>query len=255
MKTLLLSLLAFLAFWGCAREKRLKIAASSVPHAEILEFIAPDMREAGYPIEIVVIDDYNLPNRMLAEGEVDANFFQHSAFLKQQIDHFGYDFVVLAQVHCEPLGLYSSKHEQLEIAKGMRIALPSDPSNERRALELLQDRGLLRLKGSGSTLLDIEPGSSQVQILEVDAPLLVRTLPDVDYAVIPGNFALQGGLLESKKALFLERSERAYPNLLVVRREDSSNEALLKLAQLLRSDKVKNFIQQRYKGALQLCSN
>jgi D-methionine transport system substrate-binding protein len=257
MKTMIaLCAAAALSFlWGCHNgEKSLRVAATPVPHAEILESIQAEMKEKGITLEIVEVDDYNLPNRLLLEKQVDANFFQHEPFLKSQEEEFGYAFTVLAKVHVEPLGVYSKKIQTLsQIRQRAVVAIPSDPSNEARALHLLEEEGLIRLHENATvlaTILDIVENPKNLQFQELDAALLSRVLPDVDLAVIPANFALQAGLCPQRSSLLLESGVSPYANLLVIRKGEENRPELQLLAQLLRSEKTKIFMCEQYKGSL-----
>lgn len=252
-------LLCSLCLFSCqSGEKRLKIAASSTPHAEMLEVIRKDLKEKGITLEIVVIDDYHLPNRLLAEKQVDANFFQHGPFLENEIADFGYSLTPLAKIHIEPLGIYSRKFRKLaEVPDHAKITIPSDPSNEARALLLLEEAKLIKLrdkKGHFPTMVDIDYNPHSYQVTELDAPLLPRTLNDTDLAVIPGNFALQAHLFP-EEALFLEGANSPYVNILVVRKGEEEREDLRLVAQLLRSQKVAYFLKERYHDGVILVPN
>lgn len=235
------------------KKKTLKVAATPVPHAEMLELIKPDLKEKGIDLKIVVVEDYQLPNRLLAERQVDANFFQHEPFLKAQIEAFHYQIVSLKKIHYEPLGLYSKNCCQLEeVSKGAKIAIPNDPSNETRALIFLEKLRWISLKNSSiqATVLDIEENPHQLKILEIDAPLLPRVLCDVNFAVIPGNFALQAGLNPQEEALWLEEGSSSYANLLVVRKGDEEREDLILLSRALCSPKMTQYLEVHFRGAV-----
>lgn len=251
MKTLFVALVCALLAVSCTRgEKKLRVAATSVPHAQMLECIQPEMKKRGVPLEIVVVDDYNLPNRLLAEGEVDANFFQHLPFLESQRKP---QLTVLAYIHYEPLGLYSSKWKSLtDLKEGARLSIPSDPANEARALLFLESLKLVILKNKGFSLAtprEIAQNLRQLKFEEIDAPLLAHTLPDVDFAVIPANVALMSGLNPLVDALALEKSTE-YQNVLVVRKGEEGREDLVLLASLLTSEKMREFLLSKYKGAV-----
>lgn len=252
MRILLMLMLGIL--FGCSHsnEKCLKVAATSVPHAEILEFIKPELKKEGIDLDIVITDDYQLPNRLLAEKEVDANFFQHRPFLESQEKLYGDRLVVLAEVHYEPLGIYSEKLGSLtDLKEGSRVSIPSDPSNEERALLLLENQGLIKLKkGSLVTPQEIIENSKKLKFIEVDAPMLPRTLQDVQMAVIPSNFALAAGL-DPCKTLAQESQSTIYQNVLVVRKEDLQRSDLQILKKYLTSPSVKDYILRNYKCALQ----
>jgi D-methionine transport system substrate-binding protein len=252
----LTGLTSLLSFAGCqTHEKTLKVAATPVPHADLLEAVKPELEKEGINLKIVEVDDYNLPNRLLYEKQVDANFFQHRPFLDEQNQRFGYNLKLLVAVHIEPLGIYSQKIKSLDLLKeGAIVAIPSDPTNEARALSLLQEAGLIELKsnfkGRFATVYDIEENPKNLKIEEVDAAFLPRALADVDLAVIPANFALQAHLNPTKDALALESSESPYANIVVVREGEENREDLQKLKAALTSEKMCEYILEKYKGVI-----
>jgi D-methionine transport system substrate-binding protein len=241
--------------FGCqtSDDKQVKVAATAVPHAEILEQIVPALEEKGINLKIVVVDDYNLPNRMLAEKEVDANFFQHRPFLELYQKEFGYDFVPLAAVHLEPMGIYSQKVKNLQdVEAGNVVAIPADPTNQARALALLEKAGFITMgrHDVAASVRDIRENKRKLKFLEVDSAFLARTMHDVALAVITANFAMEAGLNPNKDALLLEDSDSAFVNLFVVRREDADKAEMVAIKQALQSSKTRAFIEQRYKGAI-----
>lgn len=257
MKTiscLFLSVLSFCLF-SCNNNSHLqtlKVAATSVPHAEILEFVKPDLKAEGIDLQILVVEDYNTPNRALADKEVDANFFQHPSFLELQIKDFDYPLEILGAVHIEPMGLYSHKHKKIQdLQDKAKIALPSDPSNQARALKLIEQIGLITLNNKNSlpSVLDIGDNPHGFKFIEIDSPLLTRSLDDVDAAAITTNFALQGGL-NPKQAMAIEDSHSDYVNVVVIRKGDHDRTDLKALIKTLQSEKVRNFIEEYYKGAI-----
>lgn len=239
------------------QEKTLKVAATPVPHAEILNLIKPDLKERGISLEIIEMDDYNLPNRLLAEKQVEANFFQHEPFLKEQENEFGYHFFTLVCVHIEPLGIYSKRITSLhDLSQGGWVAIPNDPTNEARALDLLVQEGLITLnlnKNVLATVSAIQENPKKLRFHEVDAALLPRILPDVDIAVIPANFALQAHLLPAHDALLLESGYSPYANIVVAREGEEDREEFKFLKEALTSEKVRNYLIQTYQGAIQPC--
>lgn len=242
---------------GCGEapstSQRLRIAATSIPHAEILEVAKADLVDQGVELEIVVMDDYQIPNRALADGEVDANFFQHQPFLNSQMEQFGYQLHSFVTVHLEPMALYGGKVHSLEALpeKGV-VALPSDPTNQARALLLLEKEGIIELhkRGIEATVFDISKNPKQLTFLEIDAPLLARTLADVDIAAITTNFALQAEVLADGDAFAIEAIESPYANVVVVRKGDEEQISLRLLKEVLTSEKMKKFIQKQYQGAI-----
>lgn len=271
MKKIAALLLVGLAFVGCGDGKKdgestaqghnvgqdskvvLKVGATPVPHAEILEFIKPDLEKEGIDLQIVQFTDYVTPNSALNDGSLDANFHQHKPFLDSLINDRGYALTPIANIHVEPIGLYSSKFKNIdELPNGAVIAIPNDPSNGGRALLLLEAEKLIKLADSTNlqaTELDIVENPKELKIKPVEAALLPRTLGDVDAAVINGNYALQAGL-NSADALILEGAQSPYANILVVQSSKVDDENLQKLKNVLQSQKVKDFIQEKYKGEI-----
>lgn len=256
IKTFLTCLIAtglaiFLTSCGGSSKPTLKVAATSVPHAELLELIRPDLQAQNIELEILIIDDFNTPNRALADREVDANFFQHLPFLEAQKKDFGYDLDGYAAIHLEPMALYSKRHKSLAgIKEGGKIAVPSDPSNQARALALCEQIGLITLKPKGpkTSILDIEKNPLNLTFVEMDSPLLSRSLDDVDAAAISTNFALLGKLNPKKDALAMEKGESRYANILVIRHGEEERPELQALKMALTSEKVRQYIQYNYKG-------
>ena len=250
---LVLFLTLYLA--GCqSKETTLTVAATPVPQAEILEAARSNLEKQGICLKIVEVDDYNLPNRLLYEKQVDANFFQHRPYLDEQNQRFGYHLGTLTSVHIEPMGIYSKKITTLDALKeGAIIALPSDCTNESRALGLLEDLGILKLKEekrSHATTYDIVDNPKNLKFEELDAAFLPRTLVDVDAALIPANYALQAHLNPLTDALALEPCDSPYANLVVIRKGDEGREDLQKLKEALTSEEVRAFILKKYRGAL-----
>ena len=236
-----------------AEVKTLKVGATPVPHAEILEFIKPDLEKEGIDLQIVQFTDYVTPNSALNDGSLDANFHQHKPFLDSLINDRGYTLTPIANIHVEPIGLYSTKFKDIdELPHNAVIGIPNDPSNGGRALLLLEAEKLIKLADSTNlqaTELDIVENPKELKIKPVEAALLPRTLGDVDAAVINGNYALQAGL-NSADALILEGAQSPYANILVVQSSKVDDENLQKLKKALQSQKVKDFIQEKYKGEI-----
>lgn len=239
-----------------ARVVTLKIGVSPVPHGDIIKFINENLAEkAGLQLDIVEFTDYVQPNLALADGQLDANFFQHLPYLEDFCKEHKLDLVSVAAVHIEPLGVYSKKVKTLaDIPDKAVIAIPNDATNGGRALDLLAANGLLKLKdGAGikATVKDIVENPKQLDIKEIEAAQLVRTLDDVSAAVINGNYAIDAGLKPNKDALVLESGENnPYANILVVKKGRENDEAIQKLARLLTSPEVKKFIEEKYEGAV-----
>lgn len=236
-----------------AEEVTIKVGASAVPHAQILNVVKDDLKKEGINLEIVEFTDYVIPNTALEDGDLFANFFQHVPYLESFNADHGTHLVSVGPVHVEPLSLYSNKIKNIdELKDGAKIAIPNDPTNEARALILLEDKGLIKLKDKTnlkSTPIDIVENAKNIEFEEADAALLPRVLDDVDGAIINTNYALEANL-DPKTAIFTEGAESPYANVLVVRAEDKDSETAKKLLQILQSDKVKEFIEKEYKGSV-----
>ena len=235
----------------------IRIAATPLPHMEILTFVRDNLAaDAGLELDLQEQTEYPIPNRLLSEGEVDANFFQHLPYLETEIAENGYELTPFEGVHIEPLGIFSdSLSSPEEIEDGASVGVPNDPTNRGRALALLAAEGLLTLaegiEPTEATIDDIDENPQNLEFAEIDAALLPRTLGDYAIAVINGNYALEADLSPAEDALALESGEdNPYANMLVVRTEDAENEALLALDELLHSDDVKSFIEENYSGAV-----
>ena len=238
--------------------KTITVGASPRPHAEILKAAKDVLAEAGYTLEVVEFTDYVTPNTALVEGELDANYFQHIPYLNNFNKENNGDLVPAIEMHYEPFGIYPGKTATLdEVADGATIAVPNDGSNETRALLLLQDAGLIKLKDgidptSDATKLDIVENPKNLDIQEIAAEQLPRSLQDVDLAVINGNYALQADLNAKEDSLITENPEYAqvYVNVIACRSGDEDSEKIQALAEALQSDTVKQFIEETYKGAV-----
>lgn len=232
----------------------LKIGASAVPHAEILEHIKPDLEDQGITLEIIEFSDYVTPNLALESKELDANFFQHVPYLESFEEERGIDLENAGNVHIEPLGLYSKKiTSKDQIEDNMKIALPNDPTNQGRALILLEQNEIIKLKpdsGLEADLNDIELNPKNIEFIPVEAASLPRVLEDVDCAIINTNYALEADLDLEKDALIKEGAESPYANIVAVRPENIEDERIIKLVEALQSTKVKTFIEEKYKGAV-----
>ena len=235
---------------------KVKVGASPVPHAEILAYIRDNLAAAaGLEIEIVEFTDYVQPNLALNDGQLDANFFQHLPYLENFNANRGTDLVSIANVHIEPLGIYSKTITDLsQVPDGAVVIIPNDDTNGGRALNLLAANGFITLKpdaGFSATVADIADNPKNLKISELESAQLVRALDDAALAVINGNYALEGGLIPSKDALALESSENnPYVNILAVKRGSENDEAILALVKLLTSAEVKAFIEEKYAGSV-----
>lgn len=237
-----------------AQTKKITVGASPSPHREILRRAKDDLRRLGYELEIVEFTDYVQPNIALDSGDIDANFFQHTPYLESFNADYGLDLVSVAKIHFEPLGVYPGKTDSVEgLKEGAVIAVPNDESNEARALILLQQLGIITLKeGAGlkATALDIAENPLNVQIYEIEAAQLPNILPDVDLAVINGNYAVSAGILDKQLASEDSSGEVAdtYANIVAVKAGNENSEAVQALVKALTSDKVRDFINEKYQG-------
>lgn len=234
---------------------RLVIAATPVPHAEILEFVKPMLAKEGVELEVKVFTDYVQPSMQTNEKRVDGNFFLHQPYLdafkqKQKNDIQ----TVVAKVHVEPLGAYSAKHKSVAaIPEGATVAIPNDPSNSGRALLLMARNGLITLKdlnNISATQKDIADNPKKLKIRELEAATLPRVLNQVDLAVINTNYAIEAKLNPVKDSLFIEDATSPYANLLVAREDNATSPAIKKLAAALNSPEVRQFLADKYQGAV-----
>ena len=236
----------------------LKVAASPTPHAEILNVAKDILAEQGITLEVVEFSDYVQPNLVTESGEVDANYFQHTPYLESFNEETGTHLVSVGAIHYEPFGIYPGKSNDLaNIADGATIAVPNDTTNEARALQLLAAQGLITVRdGAGltATVNDITENPHNLQIEEIEAAQLPRTVQDVDFAVINGNYAMEAGFSVGKDALATEdassEAAQTYANVLVVKEGNENNPAIQALLKALQSDEVKNYIDQTYDGAV-----
>jgi D-methionine transport system substrate-binding protein len=241
-----------------ASSEPLKVGASPVPHAEILDFVQKNLAEkAGLKLEVKTYDDYIQPNVALQEGQLDANYFQTVPYLDaQKKDNPDYsDLVALKPVHLEPLGIYSKKIKDIAaVPNGASVTLSNDPANETRGLKLLQQAGLVKLKADApdnATPRDLESNPKDLKFTTIAPANLPRTLDDTDLSVINGNYAIEAKLTPAKDALVLEKAQgNPNANLVVVKQDEQSDPRVQKLERLLHSPEVKQFIQDKYQGSV-----
>ena len=237
--------------------KEIVVGASPAPHAEILEAAKPVLEEMGYSLKIVEYTDYVQPNLALDAGDLDANYFQHYPYLEQFIAENGTKLASAGKIHYEPFGIYAGKTAALaDLADGAKVAVPNDATNEARALLLLEAEGLIKLTegiGLKATKTDIVENTKNLEILEIEAAQLPRSLQDVDIAVINGNYAIDAGLKVSD-ALAVEASDSVaadtYGNVVAVQEGKENDEAVQALMKALTSDTVKDFMEATYEGAV-----
>ncbi len=233
------------------------VGASPSPHAEILKAIEDEIKAAGYELKVVEYNDYVQPNVALSEGDLDANYFQHKPYLDNYNQENGTDLVSAAAIHFEPMGIYAGKSSDIKnVPDGAKIAVPSDATNEARALLLLQDQGVLKLKdGAGleATKNDIAENPHNVEFVEVEAASVPRTLQDADFGVINGNYALSAGL-DTTATLASEGADseaaKTYANIVAVRKGEDQTDKTKALVKALTSDTAKKFIEDTYKGSV-----
>lgn len=239
-------------------DKKITVAASATPHAEILEEAKTLLKDKGYELEVKVFDDYVQPNNVVESGEFDANYFQHVPYLEQFNEEKGTHLVVAGKIHYEPFGIYpGTKKDLKDIAKGDKIAVPNDTTNEARALLLLQDNGIIKLKdGAGikATVNDIEENPNNIEIVELEAAQVPRVVNEVAYVVLNGNYALEANYTVKKDALAYEKSDseaaKTYVNVIAVKEGNENSKKIKALVDVLKSDSIKKFINEKYDGAV-----
>ena len=242
---------------GSTGGKTVTVGATPAPHAAILEVAKKLMEADGYTLDIKEFNDYVTPNTSLEDGSLDANYFQHVTYMNDFNDERGTHLVNAAGIHYEPLGLYGGKTASLaDLADGAKIAVPNDATNEARALLLLEQEGLIKLKegvGVSATKSDVEENPHNFEFVEMEARLTPTVLQDVDMAVVNGNYAIDAGL-KIADALAVESAEgdaaEAYVNVIAVKEGNENDEGIQELIKCLKSDEVKSFIEETYDGAV-----
>ena len=242
---------------SAASDNVITVGASPSPHAEILEAIKPELEAQGYELKVVEYSDYVQPNVALSEGDLDANYFQHLPYLENYNTENGTDLASAGAIHFEPMGLYAGKSSNItNVPDGAKIAVPSDATNEARALLLLQDQGVIKLTdgvGLEATANDIVENPHNVELVEVEAAAVPRSLQDVDFGVINGNYALSAGL-DTSATLASEGADseaaQTYANIIAVRNGDKNSEKTQALLKALTSDTARKFIEDTYKGSV-----
>jgi D-methionine transport system substrate-binding protein len=243
---------------ACAQDKPIKVGVIAGPDSQTWQVVKKvAKRKEGLDIEVVEFNDYVQPNAALDAGDLDANAFQHQPYLDSQIRQRGYKIVNVGLTYISPLGIYAKKLKSLkDLPQGAKVSLPNDPSNENRALLLLQTQGVIKLKagaganGSNATPLDIESNPKKIKLVELDAAQLPRSLDDVDAAAINTNYALSAGLQPVKDAIAREDVHSPYANLIAVRTQDKNKPWVKKLVAAYQSPEVRQFIDKEFKGAV-----
>ncbi len=252
------TLAAFTACGGSGGEedKTIKVAASPSPHADILKAAADTLAEEGWTLEVVEMEDYITPNTATTDGDVDANYFQHVPYLESYNEENGTNLVAVADMHYEKMGIYAGTKSSLdEIADGDKIALPNDGTNELRALKILEDNGLIKLKdgiGTEATKLDIAENPKNLEIIELEAAQVPNALEDAAFCVINANYAFSADVID--KLLVVEgtdqEQEDTYVNVIVVNEENKDSEKTQALVNALHSDAVRQYIEDTFKGVV-----
>lgn len=249
---------------GCANgsqntdSKVIKVAASATPHSQILEQVKPILKEKGWDLQVTVFNDYVQPNLVVESGDFDANYFQHVPYLHSFNEEQDTNLVNAGSIHYEPFGIYPGKKASLnELAAGDEIAVPNDTTNEARALLLLQDNGIITLtSGAGltATVNDIVDNPLGIIILELEAAQLPRIKDEVAFVVLNGNYALEAGFSVAKDSVAYERADseaaKTYVNIIAVKTGNEENEGIKALVEVLKSDQIRNYINDTYDGAV-----
>lgn len=250
----LIAATALLMSGSAFAQNKITVGATSVPHAEILEFVKPLLAKESVTLDIKVFTDYVQPNLQVSQKKLDANYFQHKPYLDEFNKSRNTDLVTVAGVHIEPFGAYSKKIKTLDALKeGDTVAIPNDATNGGRALLLLAAHKIITLKeGAGITALprDIADNPKKMKFRELEAATLPRVLGQVELALINTNYALEAKLNPQKDALVIEGSDSPYVNVLVARPDNAQSEAMQKLAKALNSEDTRKFIQEKYQGAV-----
>ena len=236
----------------------IKVAASATPHAEILEEAKKILKDKGWDLQVQVFDDYVQPNNVVESGDFDANYFQHIPYLEQFNNEKGTHLVNAGGIHYEPFGIYPGTKKKLdELAEGDTIAVPNDTTNEARALLLLEANGIIKLKdGAGltATVKDIAENPKNVKIQELEAAQVPRVKDEVAFVVLNGNYALQAGFSVSKDSIAYEKSDseaaKTYVNVIAVKKGNENKPGIKALVEVLKSDEIKKFINDKYDGAV-----
>lgn len=232
--------------------EKITIGASQVPHSEILEFVKPILEKEGYDLDVKVFFDYVIPNLAVNDGELDGNYFQHIPYLNEFNKNKGTKIAKVTAVHIEPMGVYSKKIKDIkDLPNNAKVSLPNDPTNESRALNILAKAGLIELSPNElNTPLDITKNPKNLKFIEIEAASTPRTLDDVDIALINTNYALSVGLNPVNDALVIESKDSPYVNVLAVKEGNEDKDKIKALAKALNSQEVKEFIQEKFKGAV-----
>ena len=236
------------------KEQKLVIGATPTPHAEILEQVKEDLKKEGIDLEIKIFDDYVLPNRLLGEKTLDANYFQHVPYMEEFAQKNNMELVAVAKIHVEPLAVYSKSVKDLsELPEGADVLIPNDPTNRGRALILLDKSGIIKLKDNqklDSTIEDIAENPKKLKVTALNADQIPTRLGEVGAAVINGNFAMKNNLNPLTDSIFIEDKDSPYANVITVLKGNENDERVQKLVKALQSEKIKKFIEEKYQGSV-----
>lgn len=258
LSLILVALLSLSLIIGCSNKEseldKIKIGVSPDPHGKLVQVVVDDLKKEGIDVEIIEFTDYVTPNLALAEGELDANYFQHLPYLNDFISKENLDLIELGSVHIEPMALYSNNLNSIDdIKDGGEIAIPNDTVNGGRALLLLEANNIIKLKedaGLDATENDIIGNPKNIKFVPLEAAYIPRALSDVDAAVINGNYALESGLNPVEDSLLIEGTDSPYANIVAVRAGEEKDEKYIKLIQALQSNKIKDYMKENYDGAV-----
>lgn len=221
--------------------EEIKIGSSITPHADILRFIKPTLQQQGYNLKIYEFNDGVIPNIMVENGELDANYFQHEPYLKEFNQRKGTHLIKVASIHIEPMAIYSKKHKEFAPKGGEKISIPNNPTNESRALRIIASTGLIEIKGNELIIpLDITNNPKKLKFIELRDAQLARSLEDVDYSLINSNFAILAGLNPVKDGLYTESKYAEYSNIIAVKQGNENLPKIKALIKALQSNEVKN---------------
>ena len=243
---------------GSGKGGTITVAATEVPHSEILEAAKPILAEQGWDLQVTVFNDYVQPNEVVEAGDFDCNYFQHTPYLDSFNEEKGTHLVSVGEIHYEPLGIYGGTESDIaNISDGATIAVPNDTTNGARALLLLQDNGIITLRdgaGMEATKNDIAENPHNVEIIELEAAQVARVIDETSFVVLNGNYALQAGLNAQTDALAYETADseaaKTYVNVVVVKEGNEGNEGVKALVEALKSDEISDFINEKYQGSV-----
>jgi D-methionine transport system substrate-binding protein len=238
---------------GAQELQAIRVGVTAGPHAEVLDAVKKVAAERGFEIKVVEFTDYVFPNQALANKDLEANSFQHEPYLKNQISKTGWKLVKVAYTTASPMGFYSKKYQSFaDLPEGATVAIPNDPTNGARSLQILAGNGIIKLRDPTSVtagVIDVSDNPKQLRFVELDAAQLSRSLPDVDAAAVNNNYAVQAGLDPARDTLIREPLESPWVNIIAVREEDQDKPWVKQLVDAYRSEPVKQFILSRFKGA------